>query len=455
MPTFAELAQKPLPLLPNTVAQLRSLLSQPQTRTPALQEVMLKDPAATITVFRHLHRIKPGSTAEVADIAHAAAMIGFEAFKNLLKDLPMIAAANTDHLSVCQLYYGENAPAGRFAKAWAKARGLANPNAPATAAVMQNPAALVLAAHDPESAARAIGAVRDGVPAATAYRAEMGTDYPTANRDLASTWGYSKLAAQASAGATRSGSPTDLVTLAVDLARSTAADWRSPENASLITELAGLLQLTEDQAAAQLRQQAVEAARDLHSWGFPANAFSLLQIGRDDYLDIAELERAERILKRLERPVTEPSSNPLQVALTRTLNNILQDAGVRRVMLAMLSRDRARLSARLTLGSDLEDPLSSLDLPMNRRHLFAMLMSKSQSLWVNASNREKYRALCPEELQSLLGETEFFAMSLVVEGQPLGMLYADGQKLDDQGYATFRRHCQTAINELTRHRKAA
>ena len=46
-------------------------------------------------------------------------------------------------------------------------------------------------------------------------------------------------------------------------------------------------------------------------------------------------------------------------------------------------------------------------------------------------------------------------MSLIVDGRPIGVLYADGPLLTEDGYAKFRRRCRQAVAHLSRNSKAA
>ena len=458
MPCFLDLAEKPLPLLPQTAEMLHRLLGQHHVRTPDLQRVILQDPAATMAIFRHLHKLRPGSTAEVADIAHAASLIGFSAFQHLLTGLPTITASQATRLEAARVHYSINAHAGIFAKNWSEISGLSNPTTQATAAVLQNPAPLVLAVNDPEAALRAQNATRSGVAHEVAYSAEFGIQAREANQALAHRWGYpshvfrpEQLPDQQNVGAS-------IVSLAARLARSSALDWRSADPL-LLSELAGLLNQSEDLAAAGFHALAASAARELHPLGFPSIAFSVLQARIEDALTPEEQRRLDPILARMNQSLAPPAAgatiNPLQRALTTTLDGIVKDARVRCVVFAMLNGDRSRLRTRLALGGRPNDPIRQLNLGTQQRHLFSLLLAKAQSLWVTDANRGKYQALFPEELADALNRTDFFAMSLIVDGRPIGVLYADGPLLTEDGYAKFRRRCRQAVAHLSRNSKAA
>ena len=394
-----------------------------------------------------------------ADVAHAASLIGFAAFQHLLIGLPTISPSQPTLLRAVQVHYATHAHAGVFARKWSEMKGLTNPNAQATAAVLQNPATLLLAANDPEAALRADNAARSGVSHHDAYAAEFGVKAREANQALANRWGYPALAVRPDQIPDQQNLGAPIVALAAQLAQSTIHDWRSEETNNLVAELGQLLNQTPDQASAGMHELAAEAARELHPLGFPLLAFTLLQDRLDDTLTPEEQRRLDRILARMNQslaaPTTHRSTNPLQRALSTTLDKIIQDAQAKRVVFALLNGDRSRLRTRLALGGQPKDPIRQLDLTTQSRHLFSLLLAKSQSLWVTDENRKKYQPLFPKELAATLNETDFFAMSLIVDKRPVGILYADGPRLTQDGYAHFRRQCQQAIEQLSKNRRAA
>lgn len=459
MPSFFDLAEKPLPLLPHTADLLHELLGRRHARTPDLQRVILRDPAAAVAIFRHLHKIRPGSAAEVADISHAASLIGFASLQQLLVGLPRIDPSQTILLKAAEIHYSTNAHSSIFARKWSEIRGLNNLDTQATAAVLQHPAALLLAATDPEAALRANNATRSGVSLHVAYAAEFGVKPREANQALANRWGYPALAMRQEQFPDHRNVGASIVALAAQLARSSAQDWRSKRTQNLVTRLAKLLNQTEDQASSGLHELAAEAARELHPLGYPTLALTLIQEQVDDVLDPKEQQQIDRVLTRMNQSLPTPArhetTKPLQQALSSTLNEIIKNEWAKRVVFAMLNGDRSRLRARLALGGQSKDPIRQLDLATQQRNLFSLLLAKSQSLWVTDENRKKYQTLFPKELAAALNETDFFAMSVIVDERPIGILYADGPTLTEDGYALFRRQCKQAIQLLSRNRKTA
>jgi hypothetical protein len=74
-----------------------------------------------------------------------------------------------------------------------------------------------------------------------------------------------------------------------------------------------------------------------------------------------------------------------------------------------------------------------------------MLMEKSQSVFVNERNRDKYANKLPGNFKQMVNTDNFFASSVLVNRRPIGMMYADchssGRELTKEEYAMFKLLC--------------
>ena len=122
--------------------------------------------------------------------------------------------------------------------------------------------------------------------------------------------------------------------------------------------------------------------------------------------------------------------------------------GLSRILFAMVTPDRLRVKCRFTLGMRADDPMRHFEFPLAQRDLFGLLMRKTQSIWLNDENRAKLWPLVSTELQPVIGQGDFYAMSLFNADQPLGLVYGDRGHgefgLDAQTYADFKRFCLEA-----------
>lgn len=128
--------------------------------------------------------------------------------------------------------------------------------------------------------------------------------------------------------------------------------------------------------------------------------------------------------------------------------------GLSRILFAMTLPDGRRLKSRFTLGIRPEDPLRHFAFDLDARDLFGQLMGKMQGVWVNEGNREKLWPMVHPTLQKMIGSGDFYAMSLHVDGKPVGLIYADRGHgecgLDPHTYTDFKMLCLQAARGLGR-----
>jgi monoamine oxidase len=122
------------------------------------------------------------------------------------------------------------------------------------------------------------------------------------------------------------------------------------------------------------------------------------------------------------------------------------------VVFALITADRSSLKAKYVVGAEPDSPLRQFQIDMTTRHLFSRLMEKVQGIWLSASNRNTLEPMMPFGIRQMLGHGEFFAMSVFLNGKPIGLFYADskhdGGALDEQRYLEFKQLCLRAAQGL-------
>jgi HD-like signal output (HDOD) protein len=441
------MAATDLPIMPRTAAELRRLLELDSTRHPNLQDVLIHDPAATIALFRRLQVVRPGACEQVAEIAHAVSMIGLDAVRELLEalvELPVLDPG-TDPPASATMAYSQAAHAAQYATALGRRVGLASGQSLPTAALLQNPAMLALWAIEPESAQRATFAMRDGLPADSAFGAEIGMACGHVNRHLAEAWCLPRLARDAMQDSAAGPRNLRLVQLAGQMAESTASGWANRVSNPVAEALAEFLRLKPEKATAWLHELTSEAARQLDGFGYPLPGFEMVQLQEEEDDDAVMPEMRFFRAKQVAAPAPKPDLNGTMAELMRRIRH---DTGAQRVIFAMLNADRTHLRTRLSLGGEAKDGLRRLNLPMARTNLFIALMSKPQSVWIRADNRARYRHYLTDGLASLFDGAGGYVMSIFVQGKPVGLVYADHGELSEDGYRRFRALCADVANTL-------
>ncbi len=128
--------------------------------------------------------------------------------------------------------------------------------------------------------------------------------------------------------------------------------------------------------------------------------------------------------------------------------------GLSRIIFAMPTPDGLRMKSRFTLGISAEDPLRHFEVDLASKDLFCQLMGKMQGVWLNEGNRQKLWPMIHPKLQTMLGEGDFYTMSLYNGSKPIGLIYADRGKhecgLDPLSYTDFKMLCLQAARGLSK-----
>ena len=433
--------------MPITAHALREQLNSNSSNNLALQRILMRDPAATIAVYQRVEQVRPGTAKGIADPAHALSMIGHHGFEEILRTLPQNSRQDTGerrpHVGHA---YSQAAHAAWFARALAKALGLENPEEIAAAALLQHPAILVLWLKDGESAARATNVTRCGVSFDVAFSAELGESLQQANRRLAEAWNLPRLAYEAMGDWNPFNQAAQTVALADMLTQTAFAGWphdSSTLNAEILEEFLGQPQSA---VSAWWRQGAAEAARDMAGHDYPLPAFELLLI--PDGEQEVEVPPLHGLTQAATHGPAKPSKKDLQKLVGGLMRRVQKEIGLTRAVFGMPDADHTEMKARLALGGNKQDPMRRFTVNLKQRNLFSALLSKQQSVWLNPGNRAKYTPLL-KGLPLDGGSTQgFFAMSIFIQGKPLGLLYADGGTLNEQHYRHFRKLCSEAAETL-------
>lgn len=132
--------------------------------------------------------------------------------------------------------------------------------------------------------------------------------------------------------------------------------------------------------------------------------------------------------------------------------------GLKRIILAMITPDGLRVKSRFTLGVTGEDVLRHFEFELGGKDLFSQLMGKMQGVWLNDGNRQKLWPMIQPKLQAMLGEGDFYTMSLYNGAKPIGLIYADrghnvGEDqcgLDPMTYTDFKMLCLQSARGLSK-----
>lgn len=141
----------------------------------------------------------------------------------------------------------------------------------------------------------------------------------------------------------------------------------------------------------------------------------------------------------------------LMVAQGKPAHDLIEHAvktcllcGVQRSVFVVKVPNKAMLISRFSAQVSEDIAIKKLKIETNIPNLFSLLMEKSRNFFLNDSNRGKYWKSLPDSVKLLLGVKQFFAMSIFVNNQAMGLMYADKVKgeLTQAEYVQFQGVCR-------------
>jgi len=267
---------------------------------------------------------------------------------------------------------------------------------------------------------------------------------------------------------------TRLVRIALTTARLSEKGWFGAEWNVIYEELGESLRISPGAAAAVIHGDAVIAGRGWRRYGVTPPAAWLPLLPGDWPPEPLDEETAKGKIAPVAPPAVEttafvPHPEKLKQAMdeiaahldgtlnlhdmmTVILRGMREGIGLNRVVFALMSHDRGGIKARYVTGAAPDSPLRGFQFDLKTPHLFSRLMTKAQAVWLHDANRAGLSPLIPPALRQLTGGCDFFAMSILVHGKPLGLIYADRNgavPLDEHSYLEFKQLCLRASQGLS------
>ncbi|RDH81562.1 MAG: hypothetical protein DIZ80_15920 [endosymbiont of Galathealinum brachiosum] len=118
--------------------------------------------------------------------------------------------------------------------------------------------------------------------------------------------------------------------------------------------------------------------------------------------------------------------------------------GVQRCVFAIKLPGKEMMVSRYSAQVSDDLAINNFKIPINKPHVFKLLMEKSRNLFLNESNAGKYWNFIPETVKLAIGVRSFFAMSIFVNNHAMGLMYADKVKgeLTQAEFSQFQGVCR-------------
>ena len=464
----ATLSQVEIPVLRGTVDELARLEKNKDNITARdISGIILRDPMLTLRVLRYLqeHR-KNAQATEITTVGHAVMMLGITPFFRQFRDLNVIEAVLADRphaLEGFMAVISRAHHAAHYARDWAALRHDTESDEVIIAALLHDVAEMLLWCLAPASAMQIAEQMQQDTTlrSTTAQQGVLGFRLIDLQLALVETWHLPALL-QTLMDDDHGNSPrARIVVLAVALARHSAHGW---ENAALPDDYAAVqkfLALSRHEVRERIRRAALRAVRGLGSCGVlqPAAWLPPWPAAWADAECDGDGEGAAAraaVLKRVTDLLTvRAAQNPdFLETLALVFHGMHAGVGLERVLFMEIDGAHGTAAARYVTGSREASQLRKLTIDLAYPHVFSRLIGDPAGVWYGAAIPSELTLPLPEDIRRIIGPNEFFAMAIAVNGDPVGLIYADGGAgrpvLDRGRYAEFQRLCLLFAASLQR-----
>lgn len=468
-----------VPVLRRTIKELDKLRpSAEHLSASQLAVVILRDPLMTLKLLRLANSSRRGRlSSEITSVEHAIMMLGavplFKQFSALTALEDLLAQQDQALTSVLQVY-SRGLHAAYQARQWAIQHQDIRVEEVYISALLHDMTNMMLWIYAPERAQEIRDTVRrDRIYYGLAHEKVMGFSVADFRTALAAAWRFPEMLTELvdcrNAGVPRAQG----VLLAVSIAHLAERGWYGHCMEATLEAMAETLNLPLDVTIWLVHQTAVAAARHWEWYGVtPAAAWLPLLPGpwEDEAVpaaavapepeanvataDVCLMPDHAGLLGVIEEIRAHLDGTlDLHDMMTLVLKGMHEGIGLNRIVFALITRDRASLKAKYVHGAPPGSPLRHFEVDMRNPNLFARLLEKMQGVWFGAANAKTLSPLIPPEVRQIIGEGEFFAMSLFVHGKPVGLFYADRKHdgacgLDEHSYSEFKKLCLLAAEGL-------
>lgn len=447
------------PVLDVTLERFERLADKPTTTHQHLAEIIRSDIGYTLAMFTTVNKALPSGRDPVQSIEHAISMLGAPKALEVGNGLVKISSLADQVQKKIKNLYCQAFHASQYFQALAIQSRLPHAEETAKNIKLMNLAEVVLLTNKPE----ALESHTPPEPASSAGFPErlLDREIRELGLALARQWKLPTDIEQSLLPLDSDKKLPLLVNLASLTARQTAIDWHNETLNDLISFWSELTEIPGERITATLHQLAAETGRQIDGRHLPVPAFFLFfppppKAAENRARQATAVENPESAAKAGDtndagKPeVVKKPANPLQDAVTRQMRNMQKQAGVSRVMFAMLSPDRKKLAVRFVMGGEKTDAIRHFQSDLTQKSIFSLLMAKPQSMHLTKDNYKKYLHLIPSMEKKSLQVNNLFAMSVFVKEKAIGLFVADNKKqvLNSAHYKNFKQFCNQAVEDL-------
>ncbi|MCE5180422.1 MAG: HDOD domain-containing protein [Betaproteobacteria bacterium] len=476
-----ELKDWDTPVLRRTIVELGKLAIKAERVTPGqIAAVVLHDPLMTLKLLRFVNGASRSRLShEVMTVETAIMMLGVGPFfyrHANLKSVEEHLSSKNGALPGLMRVLSRSHHAAWQARDWAILHADMKSEELYVAALLNDLGNLTLWAFAPDQAMQIRReSRRKKISLPEAEKAVMGFELKSLQFALSEVWNLPEMMLSAMHDEAAPHPRMHGVVLASTLACRAETGWYDEQLPASYEAIADMLRLPLNEVVSIIHQNAVISARHWQWYGVPPAATWLPMLPgewpeelvvEEDVAVAAEavpqkMEGSEVCMMpqpaRLQQMTDEISAHldgslNLHDMISLVLKGMHEGIALDRVVFALMTTDRGAVKAKYVVGAMPDSPLRQFQFGIPSTGLFGRLMGKVQSVWFNEDNRKALEPLISQEIWQLIGDGDFFAMSLFMNDRPVGLFYADRKHgscaLDERSYQEFKKLCLLAAKGL-------
>lgn len=454
----AAIVRQELPIFRFTIHAIDDVVSDDDSSTARLAQVILQDSSLTARILRiaNSSSYKPAGP-PINTISRAIVLIGF----NMVRDLSLTLAVFEALLGRKSRNHVLRLMARAFhaavqARACARRRGDETPEEVFIAALLYplgEMAFWCVAEREGDEILELTE--QQGLSPEAAQTQVLGFTFRQLTVALTQDWHLSDLLHSAINNPSQKNARVQDINDGQHLAEAAERGWDSAATRQQVECIAGRLAMNRGEAAEWLRANAADAAEMARLFG----AASITKYMPVPQVDGEEEESTNTekypaadpllqlsILRDLTRMVEKQPN--IGLVLETVLEGIYRGCGMDRCLFAILTPDRESLRAKYVLGESSELLLEQFRFTHEKTPFFNWLYKHNDATWIKDTEQEASLHNLTPDLLRVIATPAFFTFPLSINGRLIGILYADrafsDRELNEDSFESFRHFCLQA-----------
>jgi len=441
-----------LPVLHNTLQELKETLAKPSFSYHQLDAILQYDPACMINLLSYANKeINQDFDKQISKVEHAAMFLGMDRLEKFINSITSVYSIKNKKVAkkIDKLQY-------RGIHAAFQARNLAtliNNSAIDeiyTSALISPISELICWFLEPVKAQKVELLIhKEKADYAQAQMEIFGFSYHELAQALTLHWNIPSLFLQRQevSSIEDMSKPVRCIYIAEKCSLYAEKGWYYDAMYEHITACSESLHYSPGRIAQNFHKTAVDLAHASKKFFKIQSISSYLALlpGEVPYTQVIEIEEKKKPVEAAPHKYIVDKAEPIKIksinqiktvndfpGLIRVTTDALYETNAfSRVAFIMVSMDKKFLQVR-SLRGEKDMNFIETKLAVNPAHLFSKLLVKSQFILINSQNYQKFSPIITQNMQNMLASKEFAARSVHNKKKAIGVFYIDNYKADSQ-----------------------